>query len=172
MNIYINATFFGIYFEIFGCAWHSPNKFGSASLAQTFILKRNRPKQLNSKNDCGQFSPGLGKGKIAFLARALRTFFPEKPVNYTLIDLTICFIFSYECIVCASNPSLVTGLSCPCLVLKLVDYFLVKFTVFLQTSYSALLYEAGFKCHYPQDNFYYLQDSFHYPQDIFSCHIR
>ena len=49
--------------------------------------------------------------------------------------------------VCASNPSLVTGLSCPCLVLKLVDYFLVKLTVFLQTSYSALLYEAGFKCH-------------------------
>ena len=74
--------------------------------------------------------------------------------------------------VCTSNPSLVTGLSCPCLVLKLVDYFLVKLTVFLQTSYSALLYEAGFKCHYPQDNFYYLQDSFHYPQDIFSCHIR
>ena len=70
--------------------------------------------------------------------------------------------------VCASNPSLVTG----CLVLKLVDYFLVKLTVLLQTSYSALLYEAGFKCHYPRDNSYYLQDSFHYPQDIFSCHIR
>lgn len=114
MNIHINATFLGIYFEIFGCAWHSPNKFGSASLAQTFILKRNRPKQLNSKNDCGQFSPRLGKGKIAFLARALRTFFPENPVNYTLIDLTACFIFGYVCMVCASNPSLVTG----CLFLK------------------------------------------------------
>ena len=66
MNIYINATFLDIFFEIFGYARHSPNKFGSASLAQTFILKRNRPKQLNSKNDCRRFSPRLDKGKNSF----------------------------------------------------------------------------------------------------------
>lgn len=114
MNIHINVTFLDICFEIFGCAWHSPNKFGSASLAQTFILKRNRPKQLNSKNDCGQFSPRLDKGKNSFPRARVTHFFPEKTFNYTLICLTVCFIYSYVCIVCASNPSLVTG----CLVLK------------------------------------------------------
>ena len=71
--------FFGIYFEIFGCAWHSPNKFGSASLAQTFILKRNRPKQLNSKNDCGQFSPRLDKGKNSFPRACYALFSPKTP---------------------------------------------------------------------------------------------
>ena len=161
------------HFLTFSAALGTLSKLNCTRLHENLLWDlRLRPKQLNSKNDCGQFSPGLGKGKIAFLARVLRTFSPDPPVNYTLIDLTVCFIFGYVCMVCTSNPSLVTGLSCPCLVLKLVDYFLVKLTVLLQISYSALLYEAGFKCHYPQDNFYYLQDSFHYPQDIFSCHIR
>lgn len=86
MNIHINATFLDICFEIFGCAWHSPNKFGSASLAQTFILKRNRPKQLNSKNDCGQFSPRLDKGKNSFPRARVTHFFPRKTLQlYTYL---------------------------------------------------------------------------------------
>ena len=41
--------------------------------------------------------------------RALRIIFPEKPVNPALIHLTICNQTGCECIVCASNPSLMTG---------------------------------------------------------------
>ena len=47
------------------------------------------------------------------LARALRNYFPEKPVNPALIRITACNQTGCECIVCTSNPSLMTGLSCP-----------------------------------------------------------
>ena len=47
------------------------------------------------------------------LARALRNFFPEKPVNPALIRITACNQTGGECMVCTSNPSLMTGLSCP-----------------------------------------------------------
>ena len=67
------------------------------------------------KNQIGSYTCTFGGGsertEICFLARALRNFFPKKLFNYTLIDLTICFLFSYVCMVCISNPSLVTGLS-------------------------------------------------------------
>ena len=46
-------------------------------------------------------------------SRALRIIFPEKPVNPALIRITACNQTGCECIVCTSNPSLVTGLSCP-----------------------------------------------------------
>ena len=42
-------------------------------------------------------------------ARALRIIFPEKPVNPALIRITACNQTGCECIVCASNPSLMTG---------------------------------------------------------------
>ena len=41
--------------------------------------------------------------------RALRIIFPEKPVNPALIRLTICNQTGCECIVGASNPSLMKG---------------------------------------------------------------
>ena len=47
------------------------------------------------------------------LARALRNYFPEKPVNPALIRITACNQTGCECMVCTSNPSLMTGLSCP-----------------------------------------------------------
>ena len=46
-------------------------------------------------------------------ARALRNYFPEKPVNPALIRITACNQTGCECMVCTSNPSLMTGLSCP-----------------------------------------------------------
>ena len=42
--------------------------------------------------------------------RALRIIFPEKPVNPALIRLTVCNQTGCECIVGASNPSLMKGL--------------------------------------------------------------
>ena len=47
------------------------------------------------------------------LARALRNYFPEKTVNPALIRITACNQTGCECMVCTSNPSLMTGLSCP-----------------------------------------------------------
>ena len=47
------------------------------------------------------------------LARALRNNFPVKPFNPALIRITVCNQTGCECIVCTSNPSLMTGLSCP-----------------------------------------------------------
>ena len=47
------------------------------------------------------------------LARALRNYSPEKPVNPALIRITACNQTGCECMVCTSNPSLMTGLSCP-----------------------------------------------------------
>ena len=41
--------------------------------------------------------------------RALRIIFPEKPVNPALIRRTNCNQMGCECIVGASNPSLMTG---------------------------------------------------------------
>ena len=48
------------------------------------------------------------------LARALRNYFPEKPVNPALIRITTCNQTGCECMVCTSNPSLMKGcvLSC------------------------------------------------------------
>ena len=46
-------------------------------------------------------------------SRALRNYFPEKPVNPALIRITACNQTGCECMVCTSNPSLMTGLSCP-----------------------------------------------------------
>ena len=87
--------------------------------------------ETNNKTNLAVLTANMhNKGKNRFPHARVTHFFPKKPFNYTLIDLTICFIFSYECIVCASNPSLVTG----CLVLKLVDHFLAKLTDFLLTS--------------------------------------
>ena len=50
------------------------------------------------------------KGEICCLARALRIYFPEKPVNPALIRITACNQTSCECIVCVLNPSLMMGL--------------------------------------------------------------
>ena len=47
------------------------------------------------------------------LARALRNNFPVKPFNPALIRITTCNQTGCECMVCTSNPSLMTGLSCP-----------------------------------------------------------
>ena len=49
----------------------------------------------------------------AITSRALRIFFLGKPLNYTLAGLTICCIVGCVCMVCALNPTLMTGLSCP-----------------------------------------------------------
>ena len=49
----------------------------------------------------------------AITPRALRIFFLRKPFNYTLVGLTICCIVGCVCMVCALNPTLMTGLSCP-----------------------------------------------------------
>ena len=38
---------------------------------------------------------------------------PKKPVNPALIRITACNQTGCECMVCTSNPSLMTGLSCP-----------------------------------------------------------
>ena len=46
-------------------------------------------------------------------ARALRIFFPKKTVNPALIRITACNQAGCECMVCTSNPSLMTGLSYP-----------------------------------------------------------
>ena len=46
-------------------------------------------------------------------SRALRIYFPVKPFNPALIRITVCNQTGCECMVCTSNPSLMTGLSCP-----------------------------------------------------------
>ena len=96
------------------------------------------------------------------LARALRDYFPEKPVNPALIRITACNQTGCECMVCTSNPSLMKGLSCP----ELGRPFAGQVE---RLSYKHLflhpLREARFEHHYPQD-------SFHNPQDNFSAHIR
>ena len=57
--------------------------------------------------------PRLGKGLKYVSSRALRIIFPEKPFNPALIRINVCIQTGCECIVCTSNPSLMTGLSCP-----------------------------------------------------------
>ena len=96
------------------------------------------------------------------LARALRNYFPEKPVNPALIRITSCNQADCECMVCTSNPSLMTGLSCPD-----IGHIHAPFLDLL-----SCLGIARFEPHYQQDNFYYPQDSFQYPQDNFSAHTR
>ena len=59
------------------------------------------------------FGRAMEKAEICFLARALRIYFPVKPVNPALIRITVCNQTGCECMVCTSNPSLMTGLSCP-----------------------------------------------------------
>ena len=59
------------------------------------------------------FGRALEKAEICFLARALRINFPVKPFNPALIRITVCNQTGCECMVCTSNPSLMTGLSCP-----------------------------------------------------------
>ena len=94
--------------------------------------------------------------------RALRIIFPEKPVNPALIRLTVCNQTGCECIVGASNPSLMKGWACTEIGRPFTDQV-------DRTSYKHLFLrpprEARFKPHYPQDSFYYQQDNF-------SAHIR
>ena len=52
---------------------------------------------------------GLFSYLYANNTRALRIIFPEKPVNPALIHLTVCNQTGCECIVGASNPSLMKG---------------------------------------------------------------
>ena len=59
------------------------------------------------------FGRAMEKAEICFLARALRIYFPVKPFNPALIRINVCIQTGCECMVCTSNPSLMTGLSCP-----------------------------------------------------------
>ena len=69
----------------------------------------------NIKKRCMYMSVcrALEKAEICFLARALRINFPVKPFNPALIRITVCIQTGCACMVCTSNPSLMTGLSCP-----------------------------------------------------------
>ena len=70
----------------------------------------------NVKKRCMYMSvwPRLGKGLNMFpRVRVLRINFPVKPFNPALIRITVCIQTGCECMVCISNPSLMTGLSCP-----------------------------------------------------------
>ena len=105
---------------------------------------------------------GLFSYLYANNTRALRIIFPEKPVNPALIRLTVCNQTGCECIVGASNPSLMKGWACTEIGRPFTDQV-------DRTSYKHLFLrprrEARFKHYYPQDSFYYQQDNF-------SAHIR
>ena len=90
------------------------------------------------------------------LARALRNFFPKKNVNPALIRITTCNQMGCECMVCTSNPSLMTGLSCPDIGSHIHAPFL---------TFSAALGIVRFEPHYQQDSFHYPQDSFSVAQE-------
>ena len=160
------------HFLTFSAALGTLSKLNCTRLHENLLWDfRLRPKQLNSKNDCGQFSPRLDKGKNSF-PRARNALFSRKTRQLYTNWLNRLFYIWLRVYSLHLKPVISDGFVLSCLVLNLVDYFLVKLTVFLQTSYSALLYEAGFKCHYPQDSFHYQQDNFHYQQDNFPAHIR
>ena len=61
------------------------------------------------KKPCKHVFAGLFSYLYANNTRALRIIFPEKPVNPALIRITNCNQTGCECIVGASNPSLMKG---------------------------------------------------------------
>ena len=71
-------------------------------------------KKMSRKGACiWAFGRGSEKAEICFIARALRINFPEKPFNPALIRITDCNQTGCACMVCTSNPSLMTGFSFP-----------------------------------------------------------
>ena len=67
----------------------------------------------NEQTECLQRNYNDFHQHLNVPSRALRNYFPEKPVNPALFRITACNQTGCECMVCTSNPSLMTGLSCP-----------------------------------------------------------
>ena len=84
----------------------------------------------------------------------IRIFSLKKLFNYTLTCLTFCFRDGWACVVCASNPTLVTGW----LIRKWLTCFCVSICCLCLSFYS-----HGDNFYFLGDIFFFLLDSFHYP---------
>ena len=81
------------HFLTFSAALGTLSKLNCTRLHENLLWDfRLRPKQLNSKNDCGQFSPRLDKGKNSFPRARVTHFFPRKTLQlYT--NLLNCLFY-------------------------------------------------------------------------------
>ena len=95
----------------------------------------------------------------AITSRALRIFFLRKPFNYTLVGLTICCIVGCVCMVCALNPTLMTGLSCP----EMGWPFFILFPKIGWPFYAVSGKDSWYaNFHYPRSNCSFVLETFHY----------